>query len=124
MASLAARTAYDAAPTNDDGPLAGRGVDVGGRHDLVGEADGERLLGVDEATAEDDLLGARGADEARQALRAAGARDDAEEDLRLAELRVVGDDAEVARQGELAASAEGVAGDRGDDRLGDARDGT
>jgi hypothetical protein len=49
---------------------------------------------------------------------AARARDDAEQDLRLADLRAGAEHPEVGAQGELVAAAEGVAGDRGDDRLG------
>ena len=70
---------------------------------------------------EDDVLGARRTDQARQPLRAAAAGDDAEQDLGLAELGVVGGDAEVARERELAPAAERVAVDRGDHRPRDAR---
>ena len=48
--------------------------------------------------------------------------DDPEQDLRLAEGGVVGRDADVGAERELAAAAEGVAVDRRDDRLGDPRD--
>ena len=75
---------------------------------------------VDEAPGEDELLGPRRTDEPGEALRAAGAGDDAEQDLRLAEPGVVAGDAQVAAQRELAAATERVAGDRGDRRLGDA----
>ena len=61
------------------------------------------------------------ADRARQALRAAGAGDDAELDLGLAELGAVGGDDEVAHHRQLAAAAEREAGDRGDHRLADWR---
>ena len=53
-----------------------------------------------------------GADQAGQPLGAAAAGDDAEQDLGLAELGLGGADAEVARQRQLAAAAEGEAGDR------------
>ena len=56
------------------------------------------------------------ADEARQALRAAAAGDQPELDLRLAELRVVGADPDVAAHRELEAAAEAVAVDRRDER--------
>jgi hypothetical protein len=56
-------------------------------------------------------------------LRAAVAGHDAELDLRLAELGVVGGDDQVALHGELAAAAERKAGDRRDHRLAGARDG-
>lgn len=58
-----------------------------------------------------------------QALRAAGARDDAQLDFRLAELRVVGGDDEVAHHRQLAAAAQGKAADGGDHGLADAADG-
>ena len=63
-----------------------------------------------------------GPDQAGQPLGAAGAGDDAEQDLRLAEHGVLGGEADVGAQRELAAAAERVAGDRRDDRLGDPRD--
>ncbi len=94
-------------------------VDLVGRHQLVGQPDAQRLLGTDEAAGEDDVLRAARTDQPGEPLRAAGARDDAEQDLRLAEGRVVGRDPDVGAQGQLAPAAEGVAGDRGDDRLGD-----
>ena len=47
-------------------------------------------------------------------LRAAPSRDDAEQDLRLAEPGLLAGDAEVARQRQLAAAAEREAGDRRD----------
>ena len=61
------------------------------------------------------------ADRARQPLRAADAGDDAELDLGLAELGVVGGDDDVAQHGELAAAAERKARHRRDDRLAGAR---
>ena len=56
---------------------------------------------------------------ARQALRAAGPGDDADVDLRLAELRALPGDDEVERHRQLAAAAQGPAVDRGDHRLRD-----
>lgn len=56
---------------------------------------------------------------AGQTLRAAGAGDRAELDLRLAEGCVGCAVDDVAHQGELAAAAEGIAGDGGDDGLAD-----
>ena len=47
----------------------------------------------------------------------------AEQDLGLTERRVVGGEPDVRAQRQLAAAAQGVAGDRGDDRLRDAGDG-
>src|SRR6185295_17889561 len=57
------------------------------------------------------------ADSAGQPLRAAGAGHDAEIDLRLAEHGIVASENNVAGHGELAAAAERVTCDRGDDRL-------
>ena len=62
-------------------------------------------------------------DQPRQALGAARAGDDAEQDLRLAQLGVVADDPQVAAQRQLAAAAQRVAGDGGDGGLRDARHG-
>ena len=84
---------------------------------------GERLLGTDEAAGEDDVLRLGRADQPGQPLGPAGARDDPEQDLRLAELRVVGRDPDVGAERELAAAAERIAGDRGHDGLRDLRDG-
>src|SRR6266545_547780 len=74
----------------------------------------------------DDVTGrARLADEPRQPLRAAGAGDDPERRLRLADARapVLDHDPEVTAQRQLAAAAERVAVDGRDDRLGAALDG-
>ena len=60
---------------------------VAGRDDAVDETDGVRLVGAHLPAAPDHLLGARGADEARQPLRAARAGDDAEQDLGLTQAR-------------------------------------
>ena len=56
------------------------------------------------------------ADRAREALRAAAARDDPERDLGLAELGRLGGDDQVADERQLTAAAERPAGDRGDHR--------
>ena len=79
------------------------------RHDPVDEPDRERLVGAHLPPAPDQLLGARRADESGQPLRAARARDDAEQDLGLPDARVVGGDAQIARHRELEAAAERVA---------------
>ena len=94
---------------------------VGG-DDLVDQADRQRLVGLDEPAGEDQVLGPARADQAGQPLGAAGARDDAEQHLGLAERGVVGGDPDVGAQRELAAAAERVAGDRRDDGLGDPGD--
>jgi hypothetical protein len=51
------------------------------------------------------------ADDARQPLRAAGGGDDAKAKLRLAELRGLGGDPQIARERELAAATEGISVD-------------
>ena len=58
------------------------------------------------------------AGEPGQPLRAAGARNDAEQHLGLADAYVCGGDAEMTRHRDLVAAAERVAVDGGDDRLG------
>src|SRR5262245_59212363 len=75
-------------------------------HDLVHEPDARGLLGADASTREDQLLRARAADQPRQALSAAGARDDRERHFREPELRVRRRDAQVAREQQLGAAAE------------------
>ena len=85
--------------------------------DGVDEADAQRLLRVDDAAGEDQLLGDAETAHAREPLRAAPARDDPEIDLGLAELRSARRVADVARERELAAAAERKAVDRSDRRL-------
>ena len=75
------------------------------------------------AAAEHQVLGPGRADQAGEALGAAAAGDDAEQDLGLTEAGVVAGDAEVAGQGQLAAAAEREPGDGGDDRARDGGDG-
>ena len=69
------------------------------------------------------LLGATGTDEAGQPLRAATPRDDPEQDLGLAEHRLLADDAIVARHGQLAATTQGVTADGSDHEARDGRHG-
>ena len=85
-----------------------------GGDDLVDEADGQRLVGPHLPAGEDQVLGSARADQAGQPLRAAAARDDAEQDLGLAEPGLLAGDAEVAGQRQLATAAEREAGDRRD----------
>ena len=73
------------------------------------------------AAGEDQVLGARGPDQAGEPLGGAAAGDDAEQDLGLAERGVVRGHAQVARERELTPAAQRVAVDRGDDRTRDAR---
>src|SRR5690606_30574405 len=66
---------------------------------------------------QDQSQGAAAADQSRQPLRAAAARQDAQLDLRLPELRRASSDADVACECQLAAAAERVAVDHRDRRL-------
>ena len=109
------------------GQLCGPGPHVveqlGGGHDLVDQADGESLVGTHGSAAQ-----ARGPwpgrpHQAGEALGAAAAGDDAEQDLGLAEAGVVAGDAQVAGQGQLAAAAERWPRHGGDDHPGDGGDG-
>ena len=89
-------------------------VQLVGRHDLVGQADPQRLLGAHLTAGEAHLLRPADADGARQPLRAAAAGDDAEQDLRLTEHGLLRGDPVVAGQRQLAAATERVAAHRGD----------
>ena len=117
--------AYDCARAGPRATLGGQRqrprVQLLGRDDLVGEPDAQRLVGLDLATGDAQLLGAARADQPRQALRAAATGDDAEQDLGLAEHGPLTGDPIVAREGQLAASSEGVPGDGGDDHARDRR---
>jgi hypothetical protein len=75
------------------------------------------FVGIDHATGKDQLLRVAQRRRAREALRPAPAGDDAEVDLGLAELGGPGRVAQVASEGELAATAEREAVDRRDRRL-------
>ncbi len=76
------------------------------------------LGGVDRARGHDQLLGAAEPDDGRQASRAADVGDDAELDLRQAELGVAGGDAQVAAERDLQRAADARVVDLADDRLG------
>ena len=97
MLSLAARTAYGAARGELRGPGHGGVVDLGGGHQPVDQPDRQRLVGLHEPAGEDDVLGLARADQPREPLGAAGAGDDAEQHLGLAERRVVGGDPDSRR---------------------------
>ena len=88
------------------------------RDDGVHEADAERLFGAEGVARVAELARAADPDAAGEALRAAEAGDDAEVHLGLAELRLVARVDEVAREGELAPSAEREAVHGGEDREG------
>ena len=124
IASLAARRAYAGPAANCAAQATRLGVDLGrparpgppGRSRSASSAPTKRPVKM-------MSLAFGRPDQPGQPLGAAGAGDDAEQDLGLAELRVVGRDPDVGAQRELAAAAERVAGDGGDDGLGDPRDG-
>jgi hypothetical protein len=80
------------------------------------------LGGGERAAGEDELHRARLADEAREPLRAAPARDHAQRDLGLPEHRRRRGEHDVARERELAPAAERVAGHGRDERLARARE--
>src|SRR3954467_13159942 len=73
-----------------------------------------RLRGIDHGTGEEELERAALADEPRQPLRRTVAGHDAELHFRLAELRPIRRDAQMAAHGELAASTERETVDRGE----------
>ena len=98
-------------------------MQLGGREDGLHEPDAQRLGGVDQAAAQAQIARPAVADLARQTLRAAPARRDAEADLGLAETGVVGGEADVAAERELAAAAQGEAVDGRDPGLRRALDG-
>ena len=63
--------------------------EVGRRNDLVDEPDAIGLLRADHLSGKDELQGATLADQPRQPLRSAAARNEPERDFGLAELRGV-----------------------------------
>src|SRR4051794_15532886 len=83
-----------------------------GRDDAGHEADRERLVRGQDPARQDQLLRERGPNDTRQALGAAGAGRHREPDLGQPELRLLRRDPDVARQGELEATAERVPLDR------------
>ena len=93
-----------------------------GRNDARDEAHSFCLFGVDHPAGEDHVHRLRLANQARQSLRGAGARQDPDGDLGLAKARRLGGKDEVAHQRQLASSAQSVARHRGDDRFAAARD--
>ena len=96
--------------------------ELSGGNDLVDQADAIGLLRVDHLAGENQLQGAALSDQPRQALRAAVARNDAELDFRLAELRVLGREPDGAGHRQFAAAAEGEAVDGRNDRLAEVLD--
>ena len=100
--------------------LRDEGFAAGGRtfDDLLDQAVLERFGSTDRITADDHLDREFRPDRARQALGAAGARQQAELHLGQAELGFLHGHAEMTGQRDLEAAAERGAVDRGDDRLG------
>ena len=94
------------------------------RHDLVHQSDPQRLRGPLALPGQDHVERCPQADQPRQALGAAGARDDAELHLGKAELGLgmIAGDAVVAGERELEAAAETGAVDRRDHGLGQGLD--
>ena len=99
--------------------LAREGLAAGGRtfDDFLDQPVLERLLRADRIAADDHLDREFRTDRARQALGAAGARQQAEFDLGQAEPCVLGRDAEMAGERDLEAAAERRAVNGGNDRL-------
>src|SRR5436190_7469985 len=87
------------------------------------QAQAERLASREHAPGEDHVHRHGLAHGPRQPLRASRSREHSEVDLRLAELRRLGRDDQVAQHRELAAAAEAEAGDRGDERRAQVADG-
>jgi hypothetical protein len=80
------------------------------------QPDRECLVGLHEPSAEDEVLRPARPDQPGEPLRPARARDDPEAGLRLAELRRLGGDNQVAGHCQLAAAAQAESGHRRDER--------
>ena len=89
------------------------------RHYLVGQADAQRFVGLDEAAGQNQFHRASHSDDARQALRSAIDQRHVPSATRDAHLRVLFDDANVGQARELQTAGERVTVHRGDDRLED-----
>src|SRR3984893_10870306 len=90
---------------------------IGGRNDFVDQPDAIGLLRADHLSGQNKLQGKTLADQPRQTLRSAAARNESERDLGLAKLRAVHRDPDCAGHGRLAAAAERKAIDGRDHRL-------
>ncbi|MNQ90315.1 hypothetical protein D3C85_1056510 [compost metagenome] len=95
--------------------------DAFGRHHAADQPAALGFPRVHQAPGQAQVHGLGLADGAGQALGAAGARQGADLDLRLAEARVVGGDEQVAHHRQFAATAQGQAAHRRDHRLAAAR---
>ncbi len=99
--------------------LAGKRLAAGGGtfDDFLDQAVLERFAGADRIAADDHLDREFGTDRARQALRAAGARQQAEFHLGQAEFGVLGRDAEMTGERDFETAAKRGAVNGGNDRL-------
>src|SRR5207249_6340112 len=91
-------------------------------HDLVDQSDALGFLGSDDPTGQDQLLGARRPDDSWQALSPTAARQHCQAHLGHAQPGASRRDAQIATQGQLEPSAQGIALDRGDRRHGQPRE--
>ncbi len=107
-----------ATPLVDGGHGQRRAQRLATGHQAVHQSDAMRLLRVDRLGREQHVERAGRTDEARQPLRAAGARHRADARAGNGEGRPFGRHAHVASQRQLAAAGHAEALDRGDDRLG------
>ncbi|MNR19339.1 hypothetical protein D3C85_1361260 [compost metagenome] len=99
------------------GQLFGHGAGFAlGRH-AVGQAHGQRLLGLDRAAGEDQVQRPTLADDARQAYGAAVDQRHAETPAEHAEHRVFGHHPDIRQQRQLQPTGHGMAFDGGDQRL-------
>src|SRR5437667_3674860 len=91
------------------------------RDGLRHETDRRGFVGGESRTEEYELFCLRLSQDADEPLTAAGSGDEAQVDLRLAELRPTRGEPEIAGEGDLEAAAETVPVDRGDRRLEEVR---
>jgi polyhydroxybutyrate depolymerase len=104
--------------TGDDGGVVGDGlIELGGRHDLVAQAAGQRRGGVDELAGEQHLHGVLAGDVAGHAHHRRRA-EHPDVDAGQGEARLGRGHRQVAHRHQLAARGGGDAVDAGDDRLG------
>ena len=108
------RVAVDAADVG--GELGAERQQLGVRHDVVDEADAQRLLRVDEVAGEAHLARAAHADRLDEQDRAAPARLQADAGVGVAEQRALGGDEEVAVERDLQAAGDRRPVDRPDQR--------
>ena len=95
----------------------------GRRHDIVHQSESLCLRRLDQVAGEDQLHRLSFANQAREALSASAAGNDAEVDFRLAEFRCIAGNSQIARHREFHAAAETEPVDHGNDRLREIFDG-